>query len=99
MDEDILFPNKKEGGAKAKKAYLPDWKALRDHLSKEGKISKESWHQLLNDTLNMLSKYHAIYAPLLRVRRVRPRFGARPATAGARGCNSSVRAAISIFMR
>lgn len=42
MDEDILFPNKKEGGAKAKKAYLPDWKALRDHLSKEGKISKES---------------------------------------------------------
>lgn len=51
MDENLLFPEKE-----SKKKYTPDWKALRDHLSKEGKVSKESCHQILNDTLTMLSK-------------------------------------------
>lgn len=52
LDEDLLFPNKG-----SKKKNVPDWKTLRDHLSKEGKISKNSCHQILNDTLSMLSKY------------------------------------------
>lgn len=51
LDEEILFP-----GKASKKKWLPDWKALRDHLTKEGKISKDSCHQLLNDTLSMLKK-------------------------------------------
>jgi len=29
---------------------------LRDHMTKEGRISKESCHQILNDTLSMLKK-------------------------------------------
>lgn len=39
-----------------KKRFLPDWKVLRDHLGKEGKISKDDCHQLLNDSLSMLKK-------------------------------------------
>lgn len=35
---------------------LPDWKALRDHMTKEGRISKEHCHQILNDSLSMLKK-------------------------------------------
>jgi len=41
MDEDILFPNKNDS-KNAKKKYLPDWKALKEHMSKEGRLSKES---------------------------------------------------------
>lgn len=51
LADDILFPNKS-----SKKKSPPDWKALKEHLSKEGRISKESCHQILNDTLSMLKK-------------------------------------------
>lgn len=55
LDEDILFPSKG-----SKKRNIPDWKVLRDHLHKEGRISKESCLSILNDTLSMLSKYFLI---------------------------------------
>jgi serine/threonine-protein phosphatase 2B catalytic subunit len=51
LDENILYPNEA-----SKKKHMPDWKALRDHLSKEGRISKEHCHRILNDTLSMLKK-------------------------------------------
>lgn len=51
LDDDILFPDKS-----GKKRSPPDWKALKEHMSKEGRISKESCHQILNDTLSMLKK-------------------------------------------
>ena len=34
---------------------LPDWKVLKDHLHKEGRVSKEHCHRILNDALEMLS--------------------------------------------
>lgn len=55
LNTDLLYPSRNDSKA-GKKKYLPDWKALRDHLSKEGRISKDDWHQLLNDTLSMLKK-------------------------------------------
>lgn len=50
LSDDLLFPEKSSGKT------TPDWKALRDHLNKEGRVSKESCHQILNDTLSMLKK-------------------------------------------
>lgn len=50
LKDEFLFPEKDSGKT------LPDWKALRDHLNKEGRLSKESCHQILNDTLSMLKK-------------------------------------------
>ena len=34
----------------------PDWKMLRDHIHKEGRISIEHCHKLLKDTMNIFSK-------------------------------------------
>lgn len=51
LEEELLYPH--EG---SKKKNIPDWKALRDHLAKEGRISKEHCQKILNDTLSMLKK-------------------------------------------
>lgn len=32
----------------------PDWKCLRDHLAKEGRIDKEDFVKLINDTNKIL---------------------------------------------
>ena len=37
----------------------PDWKQLRDHIHKEGRISIEHCHKLLKDTMNIFSKQSA----------------------------------------
>jgi serine/threonine-protein phosphatase 2B catalytic subunit len=34
----------------------PDWKVLKDHLHKEGRLSKKTCFRLLKDILNMISK-------------------------------------------
>lgn len=41
LDPELLFPPKTDSKT-GKKKYVPDWKVLRDHLSKEGRVSKES---------------------------------------------------------
>ena len=40
LDSDLLFVEKTDSKS-GKKKYLPDWKVLRDHLHKEGRLSKE----------------------------------------------------------
>lgn len=35
---------------------MPDWQALRDHLNREGRVSKEHCHKILNDTMEIFSK-------------------------------------------
>ena len=51
LADELLFPNRG-----AKKRCIPDWKVLKEHLSKEGRVSKEQCHQILNDTISMLKK-------------------------------------------
>lgn len=35
---------------------MPDWKTVQDHLAREGKISKEIFVKMINDTMDIFSK-------------------------------------------
>lgn len=62
LDETILFPERDWGGVKkgdipkTKSGKLADWRALRAHFNKEGRISKDSCRTILSDALHLLSK-------------------------------------------
>lgn len=62
LAEEILFPErdlpgkKKSDLPKTKSGKLPDWRALRAHFNKEGRISKDSCRTILSDALHLLSK-------------------------------------------
>lgn len=43
LDKKLIWPD-------PKKPAKPDWKLMRDHLSKEGRIDKEDLLKLINDT-------------------------------------------------
>jgi serine/threonine-protein phosphatase 2B catalytic subunit len=54
LDPNILYSSGKQ--AFTKDQVKPNWRALKDHLHKEGRLSRESCHRLLTDTLNIFSK-------------------------------------------
>ena len=35
----------------------PDWKVMRDHLSKEGRVAKEDFLKIINDCNKIFSNY------------------------------------------
>ena len=36
---------------------VPDWEAVMDHIAKEGTISKDHFVKMLNDVMDIFSKY------------------------------------------
>jgi len=49
ISEDILYPNKST-------STIPDWEALKTHMYKEGRVSKEHCMKILRDTLTLIKK-------------------------------------------
>jgi len=46
LSEELLFPSPSESKKSKSKTSkrLPDWKVLRDHFNKEGRVSREHCH-------------------------------------------------------
>jgi serine/threonine-protein phosphatase 2B catalytic subunit len=57
LADELLFPIRPDAKkSKGRSRKTPDWRALRDHFNKEGRVSKEHCHQILNDALSCLKK-------------------------------------------
>ena len=59
LSDELLYPNKgmrtnhiKSGLA----SNAPNWEVLKNHLYREGRVTKEHCKKILRDTLSMLSK-------------------------------------------
>lgn len=49
--------NRSDGGKEAKILGKPDWKTLKDHLSKEGRLDKTTFKKLIADVMKVFSNY------------------------------------------
>ena len=60
LSDELLYPpetsDPKKLGKSSKAERIPDWKALKDHFSKEGRLSKEHCHQILKDMIAIFCK-------------------------------------------
>lgn len=51
----LMFPDKLKSIQKFDMKDKPDWKLLKDHLQKEGRITKEDLYKLVGDCNKILS--------------------------------------------
>ncbi len=57
LAEHLLYPNKGTlPVANSAATSAPNWELLKTHLHKEGKVSREHCHKILNDTMALISK-------------------------------------------
>lgn len=58
LSRNLMFPDKLKSILKYQQFLdKPDWKLLRDHMQKEGRIAKEDLFKLVADCNKLLSKY------------------------------------------
>jgi serine/threonine-protein phosphatase 2B catalytic subunit len=57
LNHNTLFPESKRIG----KQEVPDWNVLKDHLLKEGRITKKDLIQIIGDVTEIMSNHHCTY--------------------------------------
>lgn len=59
MSDELLYPNKSKSSISLTSHLLgtnmPNWELLKNHLYREGRVTKEHCHKILRDTLAILS--------------------------------------------
>jgi serine/threonine-protein phosphatase 2B catalytic subunit len=58
ISEELLYPNpckNNESELNFIESNIPNWEALKTHLYKEGRVSKEHCQRILRETLAMIS--------------------------------------------
>ena len=64
LDQKLLYPEKLKGNIPKGVLYYckgkPDWKQLKDHLYREGRLAKEDVIRLVNDANKVLSSFDGV---------------------------------------
>jgi serine/threonine-protein phosphatase 2B catalytic subunit len=60
LSKQLMFPDKLKSTIVISMTDKPDWKLIRDHLQKEGRVAKPELFKLIQDCNKLLSTTNAI---------------------------------------